>query len=167
MNIDLVLAIIAALALLYGLYRGFIAQLASVGGFILGIVACRIFSSQAGEAVIALFPSMADSKTVATGIGCVALYLIVYFFISAFARLIRHLTHAMHVGWLDRLAGGLVCVLKWMFLCSILLNLWYYIAPESKIFTGAHLMEGRPLELVMRISPKVLGTIEQFAAPDC
>ena len=41
--IDIVIVVVFVGAIIYGLYKGIISQLGSLGGIILGIIACRIF----------------------------------------------------------------------------------------------------------------------------
>ncbi|MCM1331434.1 MAG: CvpA family protein [Bacteroides sp.] len=169
MDLDIILCVIAGVAFIYGLYKGFIAQLASIGGLILGIIACRLFHQQVGELVTSLFPDTFTSPGVAMATGCIVLFIIVYFFISAFARLLRHITHALCVGWLDRLLGGVASAFKLLLLCSIILNIWHFIAPESPIFTiSKMLMDGKPFNAVMELAPKIFGIVsEQITMPDC
>lgn len=168
MDVDIILGVIAGGALIYGLYKGFIAQLASIGGLILGIVACRLFHQQAGNLMMTLFPTAFSSEIVAVITGSLILFLLVYFFISAFSRLLKRLTHALCMGCIDRLLGGAASVFKWLLLSSIIINIWHFIAPESAIFTSAHVMDGRPFKAVMELAPKIFGVVsEQITQPDC
>lgn len=168
MDVDIILGVIAGGALIYGLYKGFIAQLASIGGLILGIVACRLFHQHAGNLMMSLFPTAFTSETTAVITGSLLLFIVVYFFIAAFARLLKRLTHALCIGWADRLLGGVASVFKWMLLSSIIINIWYFIAPESPVFTSAHVMDGRPFKAVTELAPKIFGIIsEQITLPDC
>jgi len=42
-TIDIILLIVIGASLVLGLYKGIISQIASIGGVILGIIACRFF----------------------------------------------------------------------------------------------------------------------------
>ena len=168
MDLDIILCVIAGGALIYGLYKGFIAQLASIGGLVLGIIACRLFHQQAGDLMMSLFPGTFSSTGVAVAVGCIVLFLVVYFFISAFACLLRKITHALCAGWIDRLLGAAASVFKWLLLCSIILNIWHFIAPDSSIFSSSHIMEGKLFDAVMKLVPKIFGIVsEQITMPDC
>lgn len=168
MDLDIILGVITGGALIYGLYKGFIAQLASIGGLILGIGACRLFNQQAGDFMMSLFPNLFTSHTIAVVAGCVGLFLIVYFSISAFACLLRKMTHALCVGWADRLLGAAASVFKWLLFSSVVLNIWHYFAPESSIFISSHIMDGRLFEMTMHLAPKIFGIVsEQLSLPYC
>ena len=66
-TIDIIILVVLGAALIYGLIRGFIKQIASLGGIILGIVACRLFADNVGTLVQRLMPgtfSSADSARI-------------------------------------------------------------------------------------------------------
>ena len=56
--IDIIILIVFVGAIIYGLYKGVIAQLGSLGGIILGIIACRLFGDYATELVSNILPAM-------------------------------------------------------------------------------------------------------------
>lgn len=168
MDLEVILCIIAGGALVYGLYKGFIAQLASIGGLIFGIIACRLFHQQIGDFMMKLSPTTFSSYGIATTAGCIVIFLCVYFLFYAFAGLLRRLTHTLRIGWIDRLLGGIVSVFKWLLLCSIFLNIWHFINPESSIFSEHHLMGEKPFGAIMKLAPRIFGIVnEQISMLNC
>ncbi len=161
--IDIAILVVLGASLIYGLYKGIISQLASLGGVVLGIVACRLFAKDMGPLVIQTFPNTFTNETSAAIAGTVILFLLVFFTVGAFASLARKLTHTFLMGWLDHLLGGLFCVFKWLLVMSILLNVWYMINPNSGIFTNSHLMAGKLLPWIIKLAPDLLGVVsDQF-----
>ncbi|MCM1504659.1 MAG: CvpA family protein [Muribaculum sp.] len=161
--IDIAILAVVGASLVYGLCKGIISQLASLGGVVLGIIACRLFAKDMGPLVIQTFPNTFSSETSAAIAGTVILFLLVFFTVGAFASLARKLTHTLLLGWLDHLLGGLFCVFKWLLVMSILLNVWYLVSPGSGIFTSSHLMDGRLLPWIIRLAPDLLGVVtDQF-----
>ncbi len=77
-TIDIIILIVFAIALVYGLIRGLISQLASLGGIILGIIACRLFADSVGPLVMRLMPGLFSSAGSAKVVGNIKIF--IYFF---------------------------------------------------------------------------------------
>ncbi len=164
-TIDIIILVVLGAALIYGLIRGFIKQIASLGGIILGIVACRLFADNAGTLVQRLMPGTFSSADSARIVGCILLFLLVYFTVGAIASLTRKLTNALMLGWLDHLLGGIAALFKWALVLSIILNLWKAVSPDSPIFYQSKLMDGEMLPAIMNLAPRMLGfATEQLGA---
>ncbi len=157
--IDIFLLAVIGIAVAYGLYKGLVRQIASLGGLILGIIACRLFSPDFAEVLIGWFPSTFTDVNVAVVVAAIIIYLVVYFSVGALALLAHKLTHALMVGWLDHLLGAVFSVFKWLLIASILLNLWHIIAPESPVFSSSALMGGKLFNFVIRLAPELFGVV--------
>lgn len=156
-TIDIIILIVFAIALVYGLIRGLISQLASLGGIILGIIACRLFADSVGPLVMRLMPGVFSSAGSAKVVGCILLFLLIYFTVGAIASLTHKLTNALKLGWLNHLLGGVAALFKWALVLSILLNLWRIVSPASPIFTQSTLMDGEMMPFLLRLAPWMLG----------
>ena len=107
--VDFTILLIAVVGFLYGLIKGVIRQVGSLGGFIAGIVVSRFF----GNSFSALLREMFDlPEGVSRVIAYSLLFLIVYIICVQLMRLIHHITHHVALGWLDRLAGALFGAVK-------------------------------------------------------
>ena len=60
-------------------------------------------------------------------------------------------------GGLDRLAGALFGLFKWMLVLSILLNLWVMVKPGTDVTAMSALGNGHAIEAIMGLAPAVLG----------
>ena len=164
--IDIIILIVFVGAIIYGLYKGVIAQLGSLGGIILGIIACRLFGDYATEFVSNILPAMtSDPKTTAyvnSVEGNVLLFIVVYVLACLIAKLMRKITHALCLGLFDRLIGAVFCIFKWFFVVSILLNLWQVLSPETNIAKMSTLANGTAIQAIIDLAPTLFGSISQL-----
>ena len=131
----------------------------------MGIVACRLFADNVGTLVQRLMPGTFSSADSARIVGCILLFLLVYFTVGAIASLTRKLTNALMLGWLDHLLRGIAALFKWALVLSIILNLWKAVSPDSPIFYQSKLMDGEMLPAIMNLAPWMLGfATEQLGA---
>lgn len=157
--IDIILTCVLLGSIAYGVWKGLIRQVASLGGIVLGLVACRIFGSQAGATLTEMFPGTFHSTVSAAIVGNVLLFILVWLTVSVIASMLHKVTHALMFGWLDHLLGSVFALFKWLLVLSILLNLWHIVAPESSIFKTSVLMDGDMLPWVMKIAPTMFGIV--------
>lgn len=88
--VDFTILLIAVIGFLYGLIKGVIRQVGSLGGFIAGMVVARFF----GGSFSALLREMFDlPEGVSRVIAYSLLFLIVYIICVQLMRLIHHITH--------------------------------------------------------------------------
>ena len=164
--IDIIILIVFVGAIIYGLYKGVIAQLGSLGGIILGIIACRLFGEYATEMVSNILPAMtSDAKTTAyvnSVVGNVLLFIVVYVSACLIAKLMRKITHALCLGLFDRIIGAVFCIFKWFFVVSILLNLWQVLSPETNVVKMSTLANGTAIQAIIDLVPTLFGSISQL-----
>ncbi len=160
-TIDIILLIVIGASLVLGLYKGIISQIASIGGVILGIIACRFFSTDVGSLYMTWFPDTFTNETLANIAGGITVYLVIYFGVGAFASLLRRITDTLMAGWLDHMLGGVFSVFKWLILTSVFLNLFYMIAPHCIIFHSSSLASGKLFIMVMQLAPKLFGILAE------
>lgn len=164
--IDIIILIVFVGAVIYGLYKGVIAQLGSLGGILLGIFACRLFGDYATEVMSNILPAMtSDAETTAyvnSVVGNVLLFIVVYVLTCLIAKLMRKITHALCLGLFDRLIGAVFCIFKWFFVFSIVLNLWQVFFPESSVVKMSTLANGVAIQTIMDLAPTLFGSITQL-----
>lgn len=155
--IDILILLIFIVSIIYGLRRGFITQLGSVGGVLVGIVACRLFS----EPVTRLFAGSspdANDLYVSGVFACVLLFIVGYIAARLVASLIKTVTNTLHLTVIDRVAGALFSLFEWFLVFSLLLNIWQAFRPDINITSGSRLAGGRAAVAVVDFAPKVLGS---------
>lgn len=164
MNIlDIIIIVVFAGSIIYGLYKGIISQLGSLGGIILGIVACRIFGDDATRLVSDILPAMTSNASSAafanSVIANILLFLIVYFLVKLLSGALKKLTHALALGFIDRILGAAFGLFKWCLALSIALDLWMAIFPDSTIIKASTLADGMAAKTILDLAPTLFGSI--------
>ena len=155
--IDIAVAGILLFGLIWGYYKGIVSQLGSLGGLIVAI----LFTGLLAPLIEILLNKF---NVVESGISHKLAYLIAFlilFFLCYFiARLIKSTIKMLHLRWLDRILGGLFGVFKYMFILSILLNLYLLLCRElpsiPRIPDKAKLSE-----FVIKVAPAVIDRAKQ------
>ena len=152
--VDFTILLIAVVGFLYGLIKGVIRQVGSLGGFIAGIVVSRFF----GNSFSALLREMFDLPE---GVSRVIAYIICV----QLMRLIHHITHHVALGWLDRLAGALFGAVKYLVILSIVLNLVHIIDPKGKLIPEKETASSQFYGYTLRVAPLLFSRAqEQFVS---
>lgn len=155
--IDILILLIFVVSIIYGLRRGFITQLGSVGGVLVGIVACRLFSGHLTD-LFAGSGSDANDIYVSGVFACVLLFIVGYIAARLVAGLIKTVSRTLHLTIFDRIAGALFSLFEWFLIFSLLLNIWQAFRPDIDITSGSRLADGRAAAAVVDFAPKVLGS---------
>jgi membrane protein required for colicin V production len=139
MNIlDAILLSVTTLLMVRGIFRGLILEIASLAGVLVGFLAATLGYSALGpwvEHTLALDPGA--SRLAAFGLLFVATVLA----LRGLAYLMRALLRLVHLGWLDRVAGGLLGLLKAGILASItVLVLTAFLPPQTEILATSRLV---------------------------
>lgn len=160
-TIDIIIILLITTGALRGAYKGFIKQLSSLGGIVLGIIACRMFGDWASKILSAIVPELKElpfADTAISILGHIVLFIFVYINIALIATMIRGITNKLSLGVFDRVAGALLCVFKYLLALSLLLNLWFLLKPSSSIFSSSHILDGSLLKFVIDLAPWVINS---------
>ncbi len=161
--IDIIIVVVFVGAIAYGLYKGLIAQLGSLGGVVLGVIACRVWGEEVSRWVGTILPDMASSSHTAayvnTVIGNVALFLAVFLLTVLIAKLLKSLTNALSLGVFDRLLGAIFGLLKWFLVFSMLLNLWDVLFPGSSLIKSSEIAGGLAIKAILDLAPTLFGSV--------
>ena len=148
---------VAVMACILGFRRGLIAQAGQIIALVGGILACRILAPH----VVAWFSESAPDDTANTAICYALTFLVAYGVVLLVAHLLRGAVGAVHLGFIDRLAGAAFKTGVWMLILSVLLNVWAAIMPGSDLTdTTAHPERAH----IIRIAPAVCGYVMEQAA---
>ena len=154
MIIDILILVVVLGGAIYGFCRGIISQVGQVCALIAGIVLARIF----GDSVARFFAGDGEIGF----LDYAAAYTIV--FIGAFlltwliVRIFRKAVRDVKLGIVDRLAGAIFKSALWVFILSIILNIYLLIVQNPRGLD----YPGRPWrEAVVNFAPAVLGFLNQ------
>lgn len=150
---DILLLVIALIALAIGFHRGIITQIGSLAGIIVGIILSRITAPWVAQLIAGdAIPSYPE-----TVVAHILMFVVGFLGCWALARLFRSLTHALHLGFIDRLAGALFTLLEWLLILSLALNLYLALRPETDISTFSSLADGQAFILLRNLAPTLTG----------
>lgn len=155
--LDILIILIFIISILYGLRRGLITQLGSVGGVIVGILACRLFSDPVAKLFAGENPD-ANDIYVSGVFSCVLLFILGYIAARLVARLVKTVAKTLHLTIFDRVAGALFSLFEWFLIFSLLLNIWQVFRPDIDVTAGSSIAEGQAATAVKNFAPRVLGS---------
>ena len=158
--IDTLIAIIVVAGIVWGYRKGLIGQLASIVSYALGIAACVTMGDKAAEVLLAVNPEAAQwpmSGVTVHAVATLVLFLLVALTVRVIAFFVKSITKAVHLGFFDRLGGSALCVFKWLFVLSIVLNLLLVLNPSNEMFSTRHAINNKPFEATLNLMPAVLG----------
>ncbi len=124
--IDIVIGVILVIGLLAGIRRGFIRSLFGLAALAVGIVAAGAGFAYAAKKVFVLLPG----ERVPEVVSFILIFLIVFGVIVLFGHLIAKALKMASLGWLDRLAGGLLGI--------IMASLWTGVFLLLAVIGGFH-----------------------------
>lgn len=154
---DIFVIVLITLGAAIGFSRGMIAQVGQILAFVGGIMACRIF----GPSVVAYFSGTAPATATDTAIAYGLTFIAAYFIIWLVVRMIRGAVRTVRLGLLDRLAGAVFKAGLWLFMLSIVLNIWAAIPAHTDLTdTKAHPERA----YILKIAPAVCGYVMERAA---
>lgn len=143
-TLDLIIIIGAVAFAAYGFYKGVIHQIGSVAALIIGYLAARAFG----------YP-LSQSLGISQFICAAVVYIIAYFAIVALAKLVKITVRMVLLGPIDRILGSLFAIIKWLFITSLLLNLFMFCKPDAGVIGG------KVTQFTLDFLPKLLGIAQQ------
>ncbi len=128
--IDIVILVIIGIGTVWGMMKGFIMQLSSLVGLIVGLLVARALFAEVGAW---LAPAIGVSVTIARVLSFFMLWIVVPLLFSLFASFMSKALQAIHLGWLNRWLGGGLGAIKCMLLVGMLTQLIEYVDTEKEL----------------------------------
>ena len=128
--IDIIILLLIGVGVIQGLMKGSIKQLASIVGFVAGLLLARALFATVAEQ---LAPALHTSITVAQILSFILIWVAVPIGCSLIASVLTKALEVINLGWLNRLAGALLGAVKMMLLAGIGIYVLEYIDPESEM----------------------------------
>lgn len=161
--VDIVILLIVVLGAIIGFMKGMLSQISSIGGIILGLVACNLFGKWATGIFGQLVPESAGwpyAEVTVTAVANIVLFILVFLSVMLLGGTLKSIVKSLKLGIIDKVGGLLLCVFKWMLAFSIVLNVWHTIKPDSDTFTTCHMMNNVPFEVALDLAPFTFGMDE-------
>ena len=118
-TIDIIIAVLLVIGLISGLRDGLVKQVAGLAGLIGGLLLGRAFYMPLGEWIGSTFSISAEAAHIAAFI---TILIAVPLLFSLAGWLVSKFLSAICLGWINRLLGGLVGVLKFALLAGVLIT---------------------------------------------
>ena len=127
--IDIVILIIIATGAIRGFLRGFIHQLASIAGLVVGFLAARTLYFTAAEKLAAYIPDA--TPTLLQVVAFVGIWLVVPLLFTLIASFFTHAAEMLSLGAFNQLLGLFLGVGKWVLILGLLFNVLDRVDPEN------------------------------------
>ncbi|WP_308551529.1 CvpA family protein [uncultured Mediterranea sp.] len=129
-TIDIVILIVLGAGAIVGFTKGFLKQLAGLLGLVAGLLIAKALYATVAER---FFLPLTDSLTVAQGIAFVVIWLAVPLVFLLLATLLTKAMEAVALGWVNRLLGAGLGLLKSALLVSLLICVVEYIDSDNTL----------------------------------
>lgn len=129
-TLDIVILVIFALGAIRGLMTGFIKQLASLLGLVVGLLAAKALYAGVAERIS---PLLGESPTASKVVAFVLIWIAVPLAFSLVAALLTKAMEAISLGWLNRWLGGGLGAIKYLLAASLLICVVEWIDPEGDL----------------------------------
>ena len=159
--VDTITVLLFVASVVIGYMRGLVRQATSLVGYILGIIACNAFGDTATDILLTVMPSAAQwplASVTTHAVAVIVLFLLISLSVRVAGMFLRSIVDMLHLGIIDNIGGSALCLFKYFFIFSILLNLWLMINPTSDTFTTEHILGNRPFVETINLAPRVLGS---------
>lgn len=158
-TLDIIVLIIFVGALILGARKGIILQVGSLGGIVLGVIACRLACGDVAQWLEnqGYIGADAVSHNMHVVLANVVVFVVVYLGAQLIAHLFKTITHALALGFVDRLAGAVFSAFKWMLALSLVFNLWLLMSPKTDFASLCPLANGHAIETILALGPCLLG----------
>lgn len=158
--VDTITVLLFVASVVIGYMRGLVKQATSLIGYILGIIACNAFGDTATDILLTVMPSAAEwplASVTTHAAAVIVLFLLISLSVRVAGMFLRSVIGMLHLGIVDNIGGSALCLFKYFFIFSILLNLWLMVNPTSDTFTTQHILDNRPFVETINLAPRVLG----------
>lgn len=156
-TLDIIILIVFVASVVYGFYKGIIVQAGALGGVLLGVILCRLASPWLAAEIAGWHDGGNAPSYVDSVLANIILFIAGYLGVKAVAGFFKNITHALCLGGLDRVAGAIFCMLQWMLVVSLLLNLWLIIKPATNLHALSTIGNGHAIDAIVAFAPKLLG----------
>lgn len=158
-GIDVFIGIILLIGLFQGLKNGFFSEIGSLLGLIVGLWVAVVYHNDVEYL-------LAQQFTLGEGwlhlLGFLLPFVVLYIIFLAISGLISALFKAISLNWVNRLAGGLFCLIKGLFFMSILVNVYQRMDAEYHLLGKDRVVDSFFYEPVKEFAPMLIPTFKDL-----
>lgn len=159
--LDIIILFILFWGLVGGLIKGFIMELISIVALVVGIVAAKIWAPPF-QVWMAQWIEMPD--WLAKMLAYLLIFIVATLLCQAIGKLVKKAIHAVALGWLDRLAGGLFGVFETALIISVVLNLFVILEQFVQIIPSDLQQQSSLYSLILRLASVSWTTVTSLVA---
>ncbi|MDH5186776.1 MAG: CvpA family protein [candidate division WOR-3 bacterium] len=148
MVVNLVIIVVIAIFVIFGLRQGFIRWLAVTLGIVIGFW----MASQKYFVLEKLFGRIFHSQYQAQVVGFILVFLVFFFILVLLGYLLRKIMNLVMLGWLDRLLGGIFGLINGLVFVWLLLALIVSFQPSLERHLSKSVLATQILEAGRRLS---------------
>ena len=154
MNIfDILIIALLIFGFVRGLYKGFVMGLSGFVGIILSIYVAKYFSAP----VIRFAESLLGiSEEISPAVGFITVFLIALLLFHFIAVLVDRLIRLIALGWLNKLLGGTLSFLKYLFIVSVFINAFDFVNKNIEIVKPTTIQKSKCYIPVKKVVPATL-----------
>lgn len=127
--IDIIILAVVVIAAVTGAMRGIVAQIGAIAALLAAIVVCRFFGGTVADALVS---EGSEHYTLMRMLCYAGVFVLTYFGVWLLSRLFGAAVKAMKLRPFDRIAGALFRIAEWLIIASVLLNVYFAVAPSAK-----------------------------------
>jgi len=129
---DLVILVLIIFSLIRGYMSGLVKQLASL----VGLIVCAVFAGQVASFISPYLINITSSSGyIIKPLSYVVAFVIIMLFFLFLGKLIESFLKAIKINTLNKLAGSVFSVAKWLIIASILLNIVIGLDKDAKLIS--------------------------------
>ena len=156
-TVDIIILVPILFALIKGFKKGFILEIATLAGLIVGIYAAIKFSDLINDWLIESF--QIDQKLLAFGITFAAVLIGLHFL----AKLVEKLVKLVAMGWLNKIGGSIFALVKWTAILSVLIIIFDKINTSYTMVEKDELDSSLLYHPIKNFTPSILPFLEDFS----
>lgn len=160
--IDFIIGLLLLLEIINGYRCGFLAEIGSIIGLISGFLIASSFLIPMTHFFSEINPKAGPWCSV---VAFLFTFLLVYLVITILAKIFEGFLGFIALGWLNRLAGGLFCMLKGVFVLSIFLNLCGVVDKGHHFIGVKHIESSVFYEPVLNFAPLFFPSFKSINEP--
>ncbi len=161
-SLDIGILLIAAIFFIRGIFRGFVFELVSIVGLILGYIISITYLSLLAGYIFSFFPSFSES--IVNLVSFFILFVGTNLLLRLVANIITKTLKIAMLGWLNRLLGGLLGMLKSIIIMSILVFIIDLIPFSSSLLEQVEVQTSELYPVLNTLGPRLYAEIQKITA---